>query len=138
MGRKIPLWQCLVVILVMAVLLYWSIMVDQGGEPHIALIIAASIAGIIARLNGWKWAYMEKGILASINRSMQCHDCILDGCRYDSFHDVLWYQGYQPEHILTYFLYPVLHRIPGNRFLMVHSRFHGCCLNRCRYSPGLS
>lgn len=71
MGRKIPLWQCLVVILVMAVLLYWSIMVDQGGEPHIALIIAASIAGIIARLNGWKWAYMEKGILASINRSMQ-------------------------------------------------------------------
>lgn len=71
MGRKIPLWQCLVVILAMALLLVWSIVKDQGGEPHIALIIAASVAGIIARANGWKWAYMEKGILASINRSMQ-------------------------------------------------------------------
>ena len=71
MGKKIPLWQCLIVILAMVGLLMWSILGDQGGEAHIALILAACIAAIVGRINGWKWAFMEKGILASINRSMQ-------------------------------------------------------------------
>ena len=71
MGKKIPLWQCLLVMLVMVGALMWSIIVDDGGEPHIALIIAAAFAAIIGVANGWKWSYMEQGILASINRSMQ-------------------------------------------------------------------
>lgn len=71
MGRKIPLWQCILVMLVMIGLLAWSIVKDGGGEPHIALILAACFAGIVAVANGWKWAYLEQGILASINRSMQ-------------------------------------------------------------------
>lgn len=71
MGRKIPLWQCLLVILAMIGLLIYSILGDRGGEPHIGLILAACFAGIIAVANGWKWAYLEQGILASINRSMQ-------------------------------------------------------------------
>ena len=71
MGRKIPMWQCLIVILAMIGLLMWSILKDEGGEPHIALMLAACVAGIVAVANGWKWAYLEKGILASINRSMQ-------------------------------------------------------------------
>ena len=71
MGKKIPMWQTLLVMLAMIGLLMWSIIKDTGGEPHIALVLAASFAGIIAVLNGWKWAYLEQGILASINRSMQ-------------------------------------------------------------------
>ncbi len=71
MGKKVPLWQTLIVMLVMIGLLVWSIVKDAGGEPHIALILAASFAAIVAGLNGWKWAYLEQGILASINRSMQ-------------------------------------------------------------------
>ena len=63
MGKKIPLWQCLIVILAMVGFLMFSILVDEAGEPHIALILAACVAGIIARLNGWKWAYMEKVFL---------------------------------------------------------------------------
>jgi len=35
------------------------------------LVVAACIAGLVAIANGWKWAYLEQGILASINRSMQ-------------------------------------------------------------------
>ena len=71
MGKKIPLWQCLIVIFAMVGLLIWSIIKDAGEEPHIALILAACVAGIVAVANGWKWAYLEQGILASINRSMQ-------------------------------------------------------------------
>ena len=59
----------------------WSILKDEGGEPHIALILAACVAGIIAIANGWKWAYLEQGILASINRSMQaCLILAVVGC----------------------------------------------------------
>lgn len=77
MGRKVPMWQCLIVILAMIGLLMWSILMDNGGEPHIALILAAAVAAIVARANGWKWAYLEQGILASINRSMQA--CLILG-----------------------------------------------------------
>ena len=71
MGRKIPMWQTILVMLAMVGFLMWSIIKDNGGEPHIALILAAGFAGIVAVANGWKWAYLEQGILASINRSMQ-------------------------------------------------------------------
>lgn len=77
MGRKVPMWQCLIVIVAMIGLLMWSILMDRAGEPHIALILAAAVAAIVAKINGWKWAYLEQGILASINRSMQA--CLILG-----------------------------------------------------------
>ena len=46
MGRKVPMWQCLIVILAMIGLLMWSILMDNGGEPHIALILAAAVAAV--------------------------------------------------------------------------------------------
>ena len=71
MGRKIPMWQCIIAILAMVVFLFWNVMKDEGGEAHGGLIMAALVAGIIGAANGWKWSYMEQGILAAINRSMQ-------------------------------------------------------------------
>ncbi|MDO5490994.1 MAG: Na+/H+ antiporter NhaC family protein, partial [Bacillota bacterium] len=71
MGRKVPMWQCVIAILAMVVFLFWNVKFDKGGEAHGGLILAACIAGIIGAANGWKWSYMEQGILAAINRSMQ-------------------------------------------------------------------
>ena len=72
MGKKIPMWQVILVMVVLLALLYWGIMVDtDAGEGHVALILAGGFAAIVAVLNGWKWNYIEAGILAAINRTMQ-------------------------------------------------------------------
>lgn len=79
MGKKIPMWQCLLVMVVLLILLYLSIMVDPNEDKaHFALLLGGAFAAIIAAINGWKWAYMEKGILAAINRTMQA--ILILGC----------------------------------------------------------
>ena len=72
MGKKIPMWQCLLVMVVLIALIFWGVMIDtDAGEAHVSLIFAGGFAAIVAMLNGWKWSYMEQGILAAINRTMQ-------------------------------------------------------------------
>ena len=81
MGRKIPLWQAFLSILFTIIALMYCLGVFgmifgkawacDYGEVHIALICSAIFASIIAILNGYKWSFLEAGILASINRSMQ-------------------------------------------------------------------
>ena len=72
MGKKIPMWQCLLVMVVLVALIFWGVMVDEdAGEAHVSLIFAGAFAAIVAMRNGWKWNYMEQGILAAINRTMQ-------------------------------------------------------------------
>ena len=72
MGKKIPMWQCLIVMVVLVALIFWGVSVDtDAGEAHVSLIFAGAFAAIVAMLNGWKWNYMEQGILAAINRTMQ-------------------------------------------------------------------
>ena len=72
MGKKIPMWQCLLVMVVLVALIFWGVMVDtDAGEAHVSLIFAGAFAAVVAMLNGWKWSYMEQGILAAINRTMQ-------------------------------------------------------------------
>src|SRR5574344_1858747 len=71
MGKKIPMWQCLIVMVVLIALIFWGVMIDtDAGEAHVSLIFAGAFAAIVAMLNGWKWNYMEQGILASINSTM--------------------------------------------------------------------
>ena len=72
MGKKIPMWQCLLVMVVLIALIFWGVVIDtDAGEAHVSLIFAGGFAAIVAMLNGWKWSYMEQGILAAINRTMQ-------------------------------------------------------------------
>ena len=91
MGKKIPLWQAyLCFLFTLIALMYCLGMLGKlvnvfGGNPsdtvnaftceygevHIALLVSATFATIVASLNGYKWAFLEAGILASINRSMQ-------------------------------------------------------------------
>jgi len=70
MGRRIPMWQILVVLVVLLLTLVWTILFT-GGYVHIALIISAVFGTIIAVANGFKWSYIEKGIITNIGRSMQ-------------------------------------------------------------------
>ena len=72
MGKKIPMWQCLLVMVVLVALIFWGVSVDtDAGEAHVSLIFAGAFTAVVAMLNGWKWSYMEQGILAAINRTMQ-------------------------------------------------------------------
>ena len=70
MGRRIPMWQILLVLLVLILLLAWTILITEG-YVHIPLVIAAIFGAIIAIANGFKWSYIEKGIINNIGRSMQ-------------------------------------------------------------------
>ena len=71
MGKKIPMWQCILVMVVMIVLIFWGVMKSSAGEAHVSLVLAGAFAAIVATINGWKWKVMEKGILAAIDRTMQ-------------------------------------------------------------------
>lgn len=71
MGRKIPMWQCILVMVVMIVLIFWGVMKSSAGEAHVSLVLAGAFAALVAVANGWKWKVMERGILAAINRTMQ-------------------------------------------------------------------
>lgn len=81
MGRKIPMWQaCATMLFTLICLCYalgiWGKLLGPAfdceyGEVHIPLIISAIFAASVAILNGYKWSFLEAGIIASISRSMQ-------------------------------------------------------------------
>lgn len=90
MGKKIPLWQVIITFLFTILLLCYALNIyglvagaitgaeadsfafsNGYGELHIPLVISAVFAALIAFANGYKWGFLENGIIASIGRSMQ-------------------------------------------------------------------
>ncbi len=70
MGRKIPGWQIALVFLTILVSMGYTI-IKYDGYVHIPLMFSGCVAGIVAKINGYRWSYLEKGILNSINSAMQ-------------------------------------------------------------------
>lgn len=68
--KQIPVYQVLLVLAFLLGTLYYTIMVIEGWI-HIPLIFTAAFATIIAVVNGYKWKYIENGIIETISRSMQ-------------------------------------------------------------------
>ena len=90
MGKKIPLWQVIIVFVFTILLLCYALNIfgilgeaitgkaddsfafsNGYGELHIPLVISAAVAALVAFANGYKWKFLENGIIASIGRSMQ-------------------------------------------------------------------
>ena len=71
MGKKIPMWQIAIVMLFTIGTLVYSMFFTDYGELHIPLIASATFASIIAVANGYKWAFLEQGIIASIKQNLK-------------------------------------------------------------------
>ena len=70
MGRKIPMWQILLLIVVMVGALMFTIL-KMDGYMHGVLAMILGLACVIAMLNGYKWSYLQKAMLAKIDSSME-------------------------------------------------------------------
>ncbi len=78
MGKKIPLWAVLLVLLFAVLTFVYSrgILAFMGlpcgyGDMHMPLILSTIVAAIVAVAYGWKWNVLEKGMLDAIGRPMQ-------------------------------------------------------------------
>ena len=79
MGRKIPMWQAVCVMLFTILMLMYAVGLlgmilgeafECEADLHVPLTISAIVAAIVGKLNGYKWAYLERTVLATINRTM--------------------------------------------------------------------
>ena len=137
MGKKIPLWQAYMCFFFTLIVLMYCLGIlgmvfgdkfaCDYGEVHIALIVSAIFASIVAACNGYKWAFLEAGILAS----MGC-------CRRCSRNDLLRSSYSETEHLSDRNLRPLRNRRSGYRFFLDHSRNHRNRSDRCCYRSGNS
>jgi len=70
MGKKIPMWQIAIIFAVIIISMGYTI-IAYDGYIHIPLLFSGIVAAIIAKINGYKWNFLEAGVLNSINQAMQ-------------------------------------------------------------------
>lgn len=70
MGKRIPIWQILIVFAVLIGGLMFTILKVEG-YIHIPLVLGGVFAAFIAVANGYKWSYLEKGVVKNIGNAMQ-------------------------------------------------------------------
>lgn len=141
MGKKIPMWQVAIVMAftilalmyamdILAMIFKSDALACGYGGLHVPLIASASVAAIVAVLNSYKWSFLEAGILASINRSMQamlilmCVGLLIGSWIAGGVVPAMIYYGLMiPNHPSSCWqdVCALLYRFPGNRFIMDHS-----------------
>lgn len=77
MGRKIPAWHVVIVLLFTVLIFCYALGSLQGiglgceyGQLHIPLIIATAFAAAVGLINGYRWSFIQAGICASIGKAM--------------------------------------------------------------------
>ena len=70
MGRKIPLWQVLILLVIMILALMYDIM-KMDGYIHGVMAIILAVACVIATLNGWKWKTLQTAMFAKIHDALE-------------------------------------------------------------------
>lgn len=70
MGKKIPVWQILLLIVVMVGALMFTVLKKEG-YMHGILAMVLCLACIIAMLNGYKWSYLQSAMINKISSSME-------------------------------------------------------------------
>ncbi|MCT4620690.1 MAG: Na+/H+ antiporter NhaC [Marinisporobacter sp.] len=68
--RKVTFGEALLVIAFLIVALISTLKIF-GGDPHMAILASTAFATIVAVRAGYKWEYIEEGILETIKMSMQ-------------------------------------------------------------------
>jgi NhaC family Na+:H+ antiporter len=82
MGKKIPMWQvaCVMLFTILVFMYALDIFAMMTGNEalesgyadlHMALVFSAVLAALVAKANGYKWAFLEQAVVATISRSMQ-------------------------------------------------------------------
>jgi len=64
------MWQIAIIFAVIIISMGYTI-IAYDGYIHIPLLFSGIVAAIIAKINGYKWNFLEAGVLNSINQAMQ-------------------------------------------------------------------
>jgi len=70
-GGEIPIWQVFAILVFLMASLLFMLTQIPGASMHGGLLLAAIASGFVGKINGYSWAYMEMGIINSIQGVMK-------------------------------------------------------------------